>query len=208
MYANDNKGFTPWRGRAMTSGAMSGTIQATQFLGPDRGGLNFGAALLVAPPKGGARQNYLTSNDVFFCPSDTVRAPFRDPVTGWGRTSMDPSVLVTYNSTSYWIWYYPAQGYAANSMLQPLPWPKIDNESIFKKGASQRMIWADQLVPMPPDTGAVKKIHPNFHKEGANMLYLDGHVTFVRESALSKYAMEQGITSYGIAMLAGATVNY
>ena len=187
MYANDNKGYMPWRGRTPTgwTGAWP-----TQFFGPDRGGTNFGAGLLVAPPKGGARQPYLKENEVFFCPSDTQRAPFRDPVTGWGRTSMNPAVAITFNSTSYWIWYFPAKGYAQApaGAIQPLYLPNVVNDRISAKGASQRMIWGDQVVPLPPDTAALaKSFYPNFHKEGGNYLFLDGHAHWVPESQLIKW---------------------
>jgi prepilin-type N-terminal cleavage/methylation domain-containing protein/prepilin-type processing-associated H-X9-DG protein len=203
MYANDNKGFLPWRGRTMTSGPLTGTIQPTQFFGPDRGGTMFGAAALIAPPKGGARQKYLADNEVFFCPSDTVRAPYRDPVTGWGPTSV-PTGNNTRGSVSYWIWYYPERGYAANSVEQTLPLPNIANDSIATKGAAQRMIWSDQIIPNPPDNGTVRKIYPNFHKEGGNFLFLDGHAGWIRESQLSKWAQTNNQTAYTLAILGGA----
>ena len=187
MYANDNKGFMPWRGRTV-AGKPAGTFWPTQFFGPDKGSTLFGAVLLVAPPKGSARQPYLRENEVFFCPSDTQRAPFRDPVLGWGRTSMDPSVAITYNSASYWIWYYPAKGWASDGSIQPLYLPNVVNDKISSKSSAQRIIWGDQVIPVPPASAvAAKRVYPNFHKEGGNFLFLDGHATWVPESQLTKW---------------------
>jgi prepilin-type N-terminal cleavage/methylation domain-containing protein len=83
MYANDNKGAIPWRYRA-----VAGKNLITQFVGPDRGNALHGMSLLVAPPKGTAQQPYLKENDVFFCPSDMQRAPYRNPTSGWGPVSV------------------------------------------------------------------------------------------------------------------------
>jgi prepilin-type N-terminal cleavage/methylation domain-containing protein/prepilin-type processing-associated H-X9-DG protein len=207
MYANDNNGNVPVRTRKMTGGAYSGRYMPTQFFGPDRGNGWHGIDLLVYPPKGFARQKYLMENEIFFCPSDTVRAPYRSPVNGWGPTSL-PTGKLTYGSMSYWHFYIPEIGYTGASLLQTLPYPHTDNDRISTKGAGSRMIMCDQIAPMPPDNGAVKQIYPNFHKEGANVLYLDGHARFVRESAFSKFAAGANITSYWVALLAGANANY
>jgi prepilin-type processing-associated H-X9-DG protein/prepilin-type N-terminal cleavage/methylation domain-containing protein len=208
MYANDHKGCTPPRYRLAPT-----TYRPTQFIGPDRGNSFIGMNLLVYPPKGNATQKYLLENDIFFCPSDTVRAPYRDPVTGWGPTSL-PTGSLTNGSMSYWHHYYPTKGYSPTGAEQPLPYPRIDNDRYSLKGAAARMYMADQLAAMPPDTGAVKKIYPNFHKEGANCLYLDGHVQFVREAAVSKFALENSTTppvaawNYATALIAAANANY
>jgi prepilin-type N-terminal cleavage/methylation domain-containing protein/prepilin-type processing-associated H-X9-DG protein len=202
MYANDNKGAIPPRYRKAPV-----DYRPTQFIGPDRGNSFIGISLLVTPPKGFAQQAYLKENDIFFCPSDMVRAPYRDPVTGWGPTSL-PTGSMANGSMSYWYHYYPTKGYSAAGAEQVLPYPNIDNDRYFIKGAAARMFMADQLAAMPPDTGAVKKIYPNFHKDGANCLYLDGHATFVREEAVSKFALENGIASYATALIAAADANY
>jgi prepilin-type processing-associated H-X9-DG protein/prepilin-type N-terminal cleavage/methylation domain-containing protein len=208
MYANDNKGAIPPRYRAAPV-----ALRPTQFVGPDRGNAVIGVSLLVYPPKGFAQQKYLVENDVFFCPSDMVRAPYRDKVTGWGPTSL-PTGVFTNGSMSYWYHYYPTQGYSSAGALQPLPWPKIDNDKYSLKGAAAKMWMADQLVAIPPDTGAVKKIYPNFHKDGANCLYLDGHVNYVLEAAVSKFSLENQpmlpITTwtYASALIATANANY
>jgi prepilin-type processing-associated H-X9-DG protein len=75
------------------------------------------------------------------------------------------------------------------------------------------MFMADQLVAAPPDTGAVKKTYPNFHKDGANCLYLDGHAKFVREEAVTKFSLENTPTppfvwTYATALIAAANANY
>jgi prepilin-type N-terminal cleavage/methylation domain-containing protein/prepilin-type processing-associated H-X9-DG protein len=202
MYANDNKGAIPWRYRT-----VAGKNLITQFVGPDRGNALHGMSLLVAPPKGTAQQPYLKENDVFFCPSDMQRAPYRDKVTGWGPTSIATGVL-TAGSMSYWEHYYPTIGYGSTGLLLTLPYPKIDNDRYFLKGAAAKMFMADQLAAIPPDTGAVKKIYPNFHKDGANCLYLDGHAKFLREEAVSKFALNNSITSYSLALIGAANENY
>jgi prepilin-type processing-associated H-X9-DG protein/prepilin-type N-terminal cleavage/methylation domain-containing protein len=207
MYANDNKGCVPVRLRAMTGGAYGTSLQPTQFVGSDRGNATHGISLLVYPPQGTARQPYLRNNDCFFCPSDVIRAPYRNPVTGWGPTSI-PTGILTAGSMSYWYFYFPKIGYTGTSVLQQLPYPHTDNDRISTRGAAARMLMGDQLVPVPPDTGAVKKTYPNFHKDGANYLYLDGHANWVREASLSQFSQQAGITVYFVAVLAGADANY
>jgi prepilin-type processing-associated H-X9-DG protein len=109
---------------------------------------------------------------------------------------------------SYWEHYYPTIGYGSTGLLLTLPYPKIDNDRYFLKGAAAKMFMADQLAAIPPDTGAVKKIYPNFHKDGANCLYLDGHAKFLREEAVSKFALNNSITSYSLALIGAANENY
>src|SRR5256885_9906037 len=102
QYANDNKGFVPYRQWLTTSGLRV----LTTTWGPDVGVGDWtktpttpyhGASLLVAYNQkaladnryafyGGSAQKYLTSNDVFFCPGDFVRRPYRDAYNGWGRS--------------------------------------------------------------------------------------------------------------------------
>ena len=207
MYANDNKGYVQPRYRA-----APGSLRPTQFAGPDKGNASHGVSLLVVPPKGTAQQKYLLENEVFFCPSDQQRAPFRDKTTGWGPTSIATGVL-TNGSMSYWQHYYPTKGYSSTGGLLTLPYPNIENEKYFQKGASARMWMADQLVAMPPDLGVRKREFPNFHKEGANCLYLDAHVSFVREEAVTKFALDNSPApsaawTYTLALIAAANANY
>lgn len=65
--------------------------------------LGDGPALLVVPPLGRARQAYLKTVEVFFCPSDEIRRPHRDE-NGWAKNTLNGTV---YDSVSYWYWATP-----------------------------------------------------------------------------------------------------
>jgi prepilin-type processing-associated H-X9-DG protein len=216
MYSNDNKGWVPWRYRAFGT-APNQWIGQTSTFGPDVGFGNAtlpgsGAALLVAEPQGKAKQPYLKVNDVFFCPSDMVRAPYRDFSTsglGWGPTSIPVGTLV-YRSQSYWQWYLPSVKYYNTTGTLVTPVLDYANDRMTLKNPAQRMYWIDQVVPNPPDNGTVRKTYPNFHKDGANVLYLDGHAKFVTESSMSKYGLEYSLPpgSYSIAIIRGSNRDY
>jgi prepilin-type processing-associated H-X9-DG protein/prepilin-type N-terminal cleavage/methylation domain-containing protein len=224
MYANDNKGYVMVRYRG-GAGIVppNATPQPSLFGGSDVGlgagtlaSPGGGVSLLVfanqaAPPLGRASQKYLLSNDVFFCPSDNVRRPFRDLKpggTGWGPASA--LTFVGASTMSYWHWYWPKISWFT-SPTPPfnLPAPidmeafghgDILNEKYSKKNGAQRMLIADQYIPNPapgsstfvtiPSVAAVVAANPNFHKLGMNVLYLDGHVKMVPGSALEKWAFE------------------
>jgi prepilin-type processing-associated H-X9-DG protein/prepilin-type N-terminal cleavage/methylation domain-containing protein len=208
MYANDNRGFVPTRYREIPVG--SGLYYVTSTFGPNAGlpGATApaqGAALLVYPPKGHARQKYLIENDVFFCPSDNVRRPFRDPVTGWGPSSA-ASFGTSRVSQSYWQWVFPAKyNITVNGP------PDYINDRISKKGASARMFWTDQYITVPPGDATITTPYPNFHKDGANVLYLDGHARFVYGSTFVKYGRDNNLTTvnhYTTVFIKGANANY
>jgi prepilin-type N-terminal cleavage/methylation domain-containing protein/prepilin-type processing-associated H-X9-DG protein len=231
MYANDNDGEAPARYFLYVSGPKNG-YDATQTFGSDVGlgtppaTPATGAALLVAEPKGWAAQNYLKDNEVFFCPSDMVRAPYRDFSAvgrGWGPTSvLTPALFATVKSQSYWQWYLPTRYWvrqpAANAGTQVTS-GDISNNNIAIKGAAQRLIWSDQLVPVwtnnPANANtiaaqAARAQYPSFHKDGANILYLDCHARFVRESSMNKWAnnTNQSTVAYTTRLIRGCKADY
>jgi prepilin-type N-terminal cleavage/methylation domain-containing protein/prepilin-type processing-associated H-X9-DG protein len=210
MYSNDNRGQVPVRYYKYNTALLKGYGPTSTF-GSDVGLSNpaAGAALLVAAPKGAAQQKYLTNNDVFFCPSDEVRRPFRDPVLGWGPTSVTTGNM-TVRSQSYWQWYLPDVYYSRTTGEVVHSPEDYANSNMHLKNSSQRMYWADQIVPMPPDDGTVYKIYNTFHKGGGNFLYLDGHVRWVLTKALSRYALDNPAqaSAYSLAIIRGANYNY
>jgi prepilin-type processing-associated H-X9-DG protein/prepilin-type N-terminal cleavage/methylation domain-containing protein len=211
MYANDNKGQVPVRYYKYSTPAFSGYGPTSTF-GSDVGlgsatAPPSGASLLVAPPQGRAASKYLAKNDVFFCPSDEVRRPFRSETTGWGPTSI-PTLKLTMASQSYWQWYLPKDYYSRTTGAIVHNPEDYANNAMNLKNSAQRMFWSDQIVPRPPDNGTVYQIYPTFHKGGGNFLYLDGHARWVPEAALSKWALANGETAYSLAIIRGANYNY
>ena len=166
-------------------------------------------AQLVPPPYGGARSKYLPNCDVFFCPSDTVRAPFRIPPTdpdtgqvypelrGWGPQNTVAGGTV---SMSYWQFYFPETSYdgplggaGAMNRVHPSLW----NHKLSVKGAAQRLQLADQgFVAGNAGQVAAERTNPFFHKAGWNALYLDGHAKWVNESDVRPKVVAAG--NFGI----------
>jgi prepilin-type processing-associated H-X9-DG protein/prepilin-type N-terminal cleavage/methylation domain-containing protein len=221
MYANDNKGEIPPQYRNYATPLKVGW-GATQSPGPNVS-LNpaMGFGLLLRAPKGGGAQSYLRENDVFFCPADHVRAPFRDPVTGWGPFNFTSALgphPTSVTSASYWNWYLPEK-YWSSTTGAPATSGDISNNNIRIKGAPYRMIWGDQLVPIGSWTStntnhvnarAARAQFASLHKEGGNFLFLDGHARFVEESAMNKWATDtnQPNVAYTTRVIRGTRANY
>ncbi len=207
MYANDNRGFIPWRFYIYATPKYNGP-GATQTFGPDVGlaGATYpgqGAALLVNQPKGSAVMHYLPTPDPFFCPTDTVRAPFRDATTGWGPANVT-ALNSNFKSESYWQWYLPDVYYNRVSGAVTRSAPEIINDRISVKGATGRMIWTDQYIPVPPADSTITSLYPNFHVDpgkdpyrsgGLNCLYLDSHVKWITGKSLSEYGKKMGYST-------------
>jgi prepilin-type processing-associated H-X9-DG protein len=74
------------------------------------------------------------------------------------------------------------------------------------------MYITDQYAPVPPATQAVTDIYKNFHKEGMNVGYLDGHVTFVRGADMSEYGRANNLLSnpnnYSVCIIETANRNF
>jgi len=195
LYAHDNKGEYPVRLFTYATPLKKG-LDATSTFGPGAGyvappgGASAnGPALLVAEPQGNARSTYLKTNDVFFCPTDSVRAPFRHPVHGWGPTSA-VNFATGLGSMSYWQWYFPRRCWNRTSGVEIYSPADRANSNVVVKNAAQKMWLTDQYIPVPPALPAVSDIYKSFHKEGTNVLYMDGHAKFLEGSAIYKHALE------------------
>lgn len=197
MYSLDNKGYIPWR---VVAAGTTGRGGSTMYLpratfGPDSGYItppepSSGIALLLRPPMGEGK-GYLKSNDVFFCPSDFVRSPYRDSVTGWGPDYANTAVRIA--SISYWSWYYPKRSYKADGTVEWMPSDDIVNEKYSLKGATNRTLLSDQGVLIHSASTAdeleTAKKFPYFHAKGWNVLYLDGHVKWIANDAVAAFVL-------------------
>jgi prepilin-type N-terminal cleavage/methylation domain-containing protein/prepilin-type processing-associated H-X9-DG protein len=187
MYAQANEGETvplyyPYNvpGKKVGIDATSSFGPVAGFVAPPGGPSACGAALLIANGLQGNGANYLGTNDVFFCPNDEYRRPFRDPVSGWGpyiQTS-----LGTQNSQSYWHWYLPERYWNRTTGAIQYNVITTANSRVNAKFAAQKMLWTDQYIPTPPAGNTITDLFKNFHKDGMNVLYLDGHAKFLRGS--------------------------
>jgi prepilin-type N-terminal cleavage/methylation domain-containing protein/prepilin-type processing-associated H-X9-DG protein len=207
MYAQDSQGYVPPRFRrgivppataqayhpSVTWGANVTMPNATTTPPVPAGGYT----LYVPQPYGAARSKYLPNCDVFFCPSDSVRAPFRQPAKDWetgvvypdlmGWGPIDTSSFTAVNpSISYWQFYFPPTSFDAGmGTTAPLNKVKSDlwNHKLSVKGAGARLQLADQgFVAGNAGQVATERLYPFFHKGGWNALYLDGHAKWVNES--------------------------
>jgi prepilin-type processing-associated H-X9-DG protein len=90
-------------------------------------------------------------------------------------------------SQSYWQWYYPGN-YWVTATGAPATSPEdYQNDKITLKNPSARMFWADQYIPSPPADASITDVFKNFHKDGMNVLFLDGHANFVRGADMVDY---------------------
>jgi prepilin-type processing-associated H-X9-DG protein len=128
----------------------------------------------VREPAGRGKQNYIDSVDAFFCPSDHLRIEMRDGA-GFAPNTVGGTV---FNCVSYWYWATPLYWTSkpANVMYDGL-----DNDRFAQKGAAQKMIVADQGYTSNVYNDFYEKTWPYFHPRGQNMLYLDGHVQWVKQ---------------------------
>ena len=191
QYANDNRGFIPAKYRRRPAGSDP-LFAPTGTFGPDvspgnKTNIPGGAALLVYDPnglRGKAAQPYLRQNDVFFCPGDWVRRPYRSELTGWGPP--DATTLANGASQSYWHWYVPSSRYVNSSGTWVQPTASSEhtwNDKITVKLPAQKMYWTDQgwinVVPGDGSPTPYDRVYPFFHKNGWNVLYLDGHAKWI-----------------------------
>jgi prepilin-type N-terminal cleavage/methylation domain-containing protein/prepilin-type processing-associated H-X9-DG protein len=216
MYAQVNEGETvplyyPYNvaGKKVGIDATASFGPVAGFVPPPGGPSACGAALLIANGLQGNGANYLATNDVFFCPNDEYRRPFRDPVSGWGpyiQTS-----LGTQNSQSYWHWYLPERYWNRTTGVIQYSAIETANCRVNAKHAAQKMLWTDQYIPTPPADNTITDLFKNFHKDGMNVLYLDGHAKFLRGSQIVEYAKRNNLTAvsnYSTATIRAANENY
>lgn len=216
MYANDNRGdlpcfYKPWT----VGGGPRGTAGSTRFFatlqyGPSSGNgwnaagtqidyldptaiLADGQKLLLPRPRGISGTAYLKTNECFFCPSDYVRRPERDPVTGWGPFSLGiGGVSTVKNSMSYFEYYYPEVDYSASAAGRKED-PMKANGNLNVKQPTKKAIMADQgWVLGPTEDPKYATTWPFYHKKGWNVLYVDGHVKWVHRSDVEKYISSPG----------------
>jgi prepilin-type N-terminal cleavage/methylation domain-containing protein/prepilin-type processing-associated H-X9-DG protein len=216
MYANDNNGYIPPRYRQIKSISPT-TFLPTTTWGPDVGGGSatvpwMGVSLLIAPPVGGANQPYLKSIEVFFCPSDFVRRPYRKTQVfngvkylTWGPTGYGNTGTQT---QSYWQYYYPTWSWADALPSATNPGRNADsniNDRYSKKSATNKLVLTDQGYIARPTVAAEapnEALYPFFHgntptTKGWNVLYLDGHAKWVRDDEVrpTVYKASNGFNS-------------
>jgi prepilin-type N-terminal cleavage/methylation domain-containing protein len=209
MYANDNDQYTPTRWRNYTAAQAAPAAAGwdlTPFFGTDVGGTIAGVganglqSLLpeqLTPPRGSGRQAYLTSNKVFFCPSDEVLRPFIDERTGWAKANVTLVPAATLgNSCSYFIYYAPKEvdqtGARANGAAFRPDWAgrNIANSRLDVPGASEKVLLSDQgwILVTGHAPSLLTTSFPPVHagktdrEGGYNALYLDAHVQWVKRS--------------------------
>ena len=231
MYANDNKGFIPAYYRKPSSGALVnqivlsstfGSAVANTVIAASGQTASNGPRLVVAPPIGGAPQNYLMTADVFFCPSDNYRKDLRNfdgkgfALPGWlgsAPSNFDPATG-NYNYMSYYWYYFPDKYWDTRSNYQTMDPPERTRFRIGQKGGAAKMIFSDQGYTggrplIHPVYATVEAQQPFLHRTrngaGANLLFLDGHVAFASEAALQKKVRELFDAGYDAttAMMAG-----
>jgi len=192
MYCNDNKGWLPTCYRLQATGIYGGRYMPSSSQGPNVGLVDPAAPsnsmqLLLPAPWGTAASKYLGNADIFFCPSDDVRRPFRSmialpgggKVAGWGY--FDTGGTSTNFAMSYWYYYYPLVNYSGTSSAVSAQIPEIANDRFSVKGAAMHSYLADQgwLAGSGAENANAREF-PFFHKLAWNVLYLDGHVKSVR----------------------------
>jgi prepilin-type N-terminal cleavage/methylation domain-containing protein/prepilin-type processing-associated H-X9-DG protein len=212
MYAQQNKHnvvplYYPYATAKKTG------IDATSSFGPVAGfvppagtGTANGAALLVENGPMGNGAAYLKNNDVFFCPNDEYRRPFREPVSGWGPQVQ--TSIGNWNSQSYWHYYLPERYWDRTTGNLAYTAIETTNNRVTLKFSAQNMLWTDKFVPVPPCTTAVTDIYKNFHKRGMNVLYLDGHAKFLHESNLVGYSRRFPTLAYQTVIIRAANESY
>jgi prepilin-type processing-associated H-X9-DG protein/prepilin-type N-terminal cleavage/methylation domain-containing protein len=188
-------------------------IDATSSFGPVAGfvppagtAVANGAALLVENGPMGNGAAYLKTNDVFFCPNDEYRRPFRDPVSGWGPQVQ--TSIGNWNSQSYWHYYLPERYWDRTTGNPSYTAIETANNRVNLKYATSKMLWTDQFIPVPPAATSVTDLYKNFHKNGMNVLYLDGHAKFLHKSNLDGYAKRFPALAYQTVIIRASNESY
>jgi prepilin-type processing-associated H-X9-DG protein len=220
MYASDNRGYLPPRYHFYNKPAVPRIYDITITFGPNAGFVPppggpgaGGPALLVKNGPRGNGMNYLPDNDIFFCPTDQVRAPYRHPVTGWGPTYMSHigGPEAGHRSISYWHYYYPEKTYSRDTGL-PVPLNDVQkariNSKVSAKNAAERLVFTDQYIPVPPADASVTDLYKNFHKGGMNVLYADGHVKWQQGSVFTNWSLRNPKQAYADVIINAANAEY
>lgn len=157
-----------------------------------------GERQLFMKPYGLSGVAYLKQTTIYFCPSDTVRRPFVDPATGWGPKLDSLGAAGSANSMGYFRWYYPYPNYN-NDMNGTQSWNldaqtaylnRFFNSNVKAKNAAKKAVLSDQgWIKSSLDNPSLN-LEGNYffyHKKGYNVLYLDGHATWVNRSDVERY---------------------
>jgi prepilin-type processing-associated H-X9-DG protein/prepilin-type N-terminal cleavage/methylation domain-containing protein len=220
-YAGQNKGYLPPRGRDSTGRNPLSSNKTPKYRELTRGSsvgwyngnstsgiLPFGMSLLFAP-KIGKGSAYLTNNDIFFCPMDEFRATRRLAPHFWAPASNTSTIIDGEEENDSHAWaasyfhFYNPEGNAVLAAMTAAerydadPF-KQENYRLGVKGSSSKMIMSDIYIPptwMGMNHGVVKSDNPNFHPDGANILYIDGHAKWMRGSQFKEYMERNTLTA-------------
>ena len=174
LYGSDNNQWLPpyyW-------GTPPNQTPITSF----GGGISQGIAMLIPQPIGYGNIAYLSTTDVFFCPSDQVLAPLQRPGQWAPEDPTDVYGTGTYhnNLMGYLYLFVNADG----------------SDSSYMGGGG--VLWYAgfsryRLDASPPNAtilldqgylGVGEATYPFSHAAGWNTLHVDGHVRFAPRSAL------------------------
>lgn len=203
MYAQENQGLVPPLYFNYVTPIKNG-YDATFSFGPVAGYSSTAptvpgqsVALLVVDGPTGNGANYLQSNDIFFCPGDEYRAPFRDPINRWGPQVQ--TALGNYNSQSYWLYYRPEKYWSRTTGVRVVENASIiawKNYKLTVKKPETRMYMTDQYIPRVGTAitdATIMAAYKNFHADGMNVLYIDGHVKWLQGSTFLETARTRNL---------------
>jgi prepilin-type N-terminal cleavage/methylation domain-containing protein/prepilin-type processing-associated H-X9-DG protein len=196
-YAQDNGDMTPYF--FINSGVpYSGYGQGMDGVNPPINGMS----LLVKNPIGASKVGYLMDADVFMCPSDTYRAPYRNTPGGWAPAP-ERGFPDTYRFMSYWYLYVDPMGHHWSEVGSSAPgsfdgYQRYSTSRAKSRGEdvnpANACILFDEGVPPSLFPG-----YPLFHQSGWNVLYLDGHVVFQTLDDITYQMESQGFgNSWGM----------
>jgi prepilin-type processing-associated H-X9-DG protein len=183
MYANDNKGWLPPR-YGYTYGYPSGpnAFRPAVSMGAYEG--SDALSLLFTPEAyGQGNQAYLPSADVLFCPSDDVYRPYR---TNDGRGLADPPGSPYPGLISYYYLFCPADGFPQPAIYHwsDVPCYRYGQKSPQGASSAQTAMLCDQGLIFPNPGDPLSNVW--YHKNGWNVLYMDGHVKFVPRDPVAR----------------------
>ncbi|MCC6423287.1 MAG: DUF1559 domain-containing protein [Phycisphaerales bacterium] len=192
LYAQDNRQWMPpgLSSDSIYGGNGSDYTAPIHILGNSMSSYS-GLTLLFPYPYrwiGAGSATYLSSPDVLFCPSDDWAANHRGPsfydpsVTGFASTTTYPTA---YGYISYNYFFFLGRGVnpmapnvfpnATTNAAFDYPRYRMDQTYFHSGSSSTTAILSDQNGYWPP---SYTTYYIN-HKEGWNVTYMDGHVSFI-----------------------------
>jgi prepilin-type N-terminal cleavage/methylation domain-containing protein/prepilin-type processing-associated H-X9-DG protein len=229
MYSNDNRGYFPIQMTLEPGGVRRPSHGFGPALCTYSGGKEYGQGmglLVEAQPLkaanrtlGWGNRSYVKTLDVFFCPSDTVRATNRvketlangAEVLGWGAALITDNA--SWRNMSYWHFAFPKMSWKTPATPTDFDklYPDIINDRNTVKNSSQRMYLIDQGYPKtaPAASAAAVFGYPALHRPvGWNALYLDGHVKWITEADLAQRVVGASASGYPYAFTRAANALY